>query len=322
MVRTVKKSIRKGVVFDTRTGSVIEDLNSEHIPFEEHKYYAALTKCGHCGDGYFMPVLFEISAPNKHSAIEEIKNKRRVKHGGDEYILAFTEITFDEYRFLEIVNDTNDFIMTTNLNENSPIIRQKRVIEPARASGFIQDVQASVGEEAGLSIAKRDIRTADKYGSGMILQRATAPSWYGDKLVYPSKINLRELLEPYFAECVKNGLNSRFQATFIRRYYILYGENNSLGLTYNPQKGVIVYSINPKRPPLLTAPAEDFVEATRQKYEETKPKPQEEYSGKQIERKSAVDKFNARMERFRNGQQNNSSSQTGNAPKGSQPGEE
>ena len=89
------KILRNGKIIDAN-GSVIEDTS--HMG--DNKYFAVIAKCGHVGNGYFMPICFAVAAKDMDSAIKLTKEFPRVKRDAKQCIIAVAEISDVEYYLL------------------------------------------------------------------------------------------------------------------------------------------------------------------------------------------------------------------------------
>lgn len=222
--------VKDGVIHGMR-GTV------EHIGTSEDgdKYYAVIAKCGHVGYGYFLPVCFAVEAKDLSSAIQITKERSRVQRDHKDCILAASEISAQEYYLINLNNDHDAYLKTNYANEDFGHIERRRIISPE----LLQDVLNNKEYRVGFRGIERkipsveEIKTADKYLDYQSLQKAFAPSLYGDKYVYPTRVNVRELLDKYLADiAVFQGILKKREHPLIL-YYQIFGEGNELGLTYS-----------------------------------------------------------------------------------------
>ncbi len=69
------KSIRNNGVLYYPNGAIINCVRNG----EDDKFFGVVAMCGHCGYGYFIPILFSVKAKDLKSAVEYAKNFPRVK---------------------------------------------------------------------------------------------------------------------------------------------------------------------------------------------------------------------------------------------------
>lgn len=76
------KNVRDGDFLRDKRGLVYASLGSE-----KDKCYAVIVKCGHCGRGFYIPIMFTTKANCVANAIEEIKMAPRVKREKQDCVL-------------------------------------------------------------------------------------------------------------------------------------------------------------------------------------------------------------------------------------------
>ena len=224
------KTIDNDVIYDVRTGcGTIFDKKHD----TDHNY-AFLLKFGHCGSGYFIPILTVISAKSPELAVKIAKNMSGVKKTNNYSVLAMKEIDEITAKALQHINDCDPYLylpksnMIPNLYERRVIMEEAVIEEPGRKN---------TRHDGGRKIF--DIKTADEYARKYVLQRYTAPVLVGDKYVFPKKFKLERIIDDHiFYNTIILGLK-RGKVNALSWYYQLYGENNKLGIKYN--KGVITY---------------------------------------------------------------------------------
>ena len=89
------------------------------IDYENAKEYAVIVKCGHCGDGYYIPVMFSISAPDIDTAIQCVKTYPKVQRDKKDAVLVWESSIATKNNILntEYTNsseETIDKIIRTN----------------------------------------------------------------------------------------------------------------------------------------------------------------------------------------------------------------
>lgn len=196
------------------------------------KFYAIVSKCGHCDESHYVPIIFTTEARDFESAIQDIKNVPRVKRDQN-FVLAAYEISFFEKFWIEKINDEDRFL-TSKQKEDLLEIKQRQVVD---------------------KFSKDDIyfiKTAEQYDERFVVERAFAPRFVGSDLVIPSNIRKDELLHEFFKNAtIQYGIKEK-DAFFMFLYYVKYGEENDLSikfenkkLTYFDEEGVEVVCVIP-----------------------------------------------------------------------------
>lgn len=222
----------KGRVIDSKTGT-IKQLGADDV--KKLKKYVVVAKCGHCGNGYYLPVAFSVFAKDKESAIMIARNIPRVKRDNKYYILGIKEISNPEITLVNLINDNDRFLVNDLLDEDNEEVQARRVIE--------DNMLDLVNEKSYVKIDKykkrdRDItyfstKTAEDYDESMVLQRAFAPIKNGDKYVCKRTVNMDEILRRYYAYAAHDlGVNKKCVVALLY-YYEIMGENNDLGVTFD-----------------------------------------------------------------------------------------
>lgn len=268
---------------------------------ENDKYYAVIAKCGHVGTGYFIPICFGIIAKDLESAIKLAKERSRVQRDRKDCILGAIEITPAEYYLIHYNNDHDAYMKTNYANEEYDHIERRRIISPELLNDVLDGQKYHITRSGSRSFAPliEEIKTAEMYEDYQTLQRAFAPRLYGDKYVFPSRVNTRELLDKYYSEItVLQGILKKKSHPLIL-YYQIFGEGNEIGLTYN--YGELKYrSLNGNT---VYVPVSDGEREHIQKSSFVRAKQKEEsVKYEEVEYKSttsAIDKFNKRMQKFK-----------------------
>ena len=274
----------------------------DHIAAEENadtKYFAVIAKCGHVGNGYFIPICFAVMAKDLDSAIKLVKERSRVQRDLKDCILAACEISAQEFYLINFHNDHDAYLRTNYADEDFGHIERRRIISPELLHDVLNnnEYRTKVGTRQLKTPLLEEIKTADKYLDYQTLQKAFAPQLYGDKYVYQTKVNVRELLDLYLGEIsVLQGILKN-KAHPLVLYYQIFGEGNELGLTY--QYGELKYrSLNGKMVYVPTSDAEREHIENSQFVRAKQVKPEINFDN--VEYKpttSARDKFNRRMQK-------------------------
>ena len=152
-----------------------------------------------------------------------------------------------------------------------------------------------------------------------VLARSFAPRWNGSKLIVPSRINRSELLQEHFrCATLRHSYSVEKDPFFMLLYYMQYGEENDLGIKLKGNK--LSFEGHGKS-------GEFFLDEKFMKYldrfeiKKSEEKKEEYYSGRIVSKTSQIDKFQARMDRFRKHSQSEQSEKDAQTSSGSQPGE-
>lgn len=269
------------------------------------KYFAVIVMCGHCGNGYFIPAIFTTGDQlTLNSAIEKVKQMPKVKRDVSGVVLDAFEITASERFFIERINDKDAYI-TSKATKDDHIVAERRI--PVRST-----------QERGKQVEFYDsINTRDKISPEHVVERFCAPVYQGDKLVYPNKINRKELLHEFFKQ---NTIRLGFErpcSFYPALYYQMYGENNDLGISLSDD-GVLSYEYLGQRYSfkLSEGMTEKIHEGLESKEEKKDPQVLFDASVKTDDksRPSQIDKFNRRFNKTKKILESQET--------GSQPGEE
>ena len=123
--------------------SIIRDASGSvmHIGTSgaDDKYYAVIVKCGHVGNGYFIPVCYGVMAKDLESAIKLVKERSRVQRDRKDCVLVATEVSAQEYYLIHYNNDHDAYLKTNYANEEFDHIERRRIMSPE----LLQDVLAN-----------------------------------------------------------------------------------------------------------------------------------------------------------------------------------
>jgi len=240
------------------------------------KSYLVIAQGGHCGDGYFIPMLSWLAGRNKKEAIEQINTRARVKKGKKFAILYVNRILLDEGILVEMINNYDQYLTSSNIynEEKTRRLNIPTMVERYNSSQFTNkrikyDNVDSVNY----------IKTAESFSEDYPIQRHIAPYYDGSKYVYKKEIDVHEMLREYFTVSVKNiamkGLaelsdlerkvinkpseESKKKYEYKKReyevhmqemmllYYKLFRKDNPLGIVYDRDNHTLsfVYNNNP-----------------------------------------------------------------------------
>ena len=267
------KMIRDGNFLRDRHGGVFASLGSDE---DEKKCYAVIVKCGHCGDGFYIPIMFTTKANNVHTAIRDIKMTPRVKREKSDCVLDAFEISELEKFVIDAINDHDDYL-------KGFVEKDSLKMEDRRIATFWED--------------ESDLKTAEEYHYYDVLARAFAPRYVGSNLIVPTRINRKELLQEFFKiAAVRYGFK-REDPFFPMLYFLQYGEENDLGIKFEDNS--ILYNFKNEE---FIYPLKDNMLKYVEKYGIKVSEKKEDYysvNAEDVKAPSAIDKFNARFRKFK-----------------------
>ena len=200
-----------------------------YYPDEEknRRHYAYLVKGGHCGSGYFIPMLLAVSTRNKDLMTDLLRNSAKVKKSNKLNIINMKEITKAQFKAIKKINEYDEY-MTTNDVATVDDLYERRVILPEFVDGRYID------ENNNRKIKENfDLRTVDEYDEKYVLQRYCAPILQGNKLVVKHYIDMNAMLDEFFYyNTLEYGIK-REDRELLALYYEMYGKNNNLGIEYS-----------------------------------------------------------------------------------------
>ncbi len=266
------KNVRDGEFLRDRHGGAFTSLGSDE---ERTKCYAVIVKCGHCGRGYYIPIMFTTRSNNVQNAIDDIKMTPRVKREKIDCVIDAFEVTELEKFYIDSVND-HDPYLKGYIEKESELMNKRRI-----ASRWDD-------EEA--------VKTAEQYSEFDVLARCFAPRRIGSKLVVPNRVNKNELLQEFFKSAtIRCSYDINKDPFFMLLYYMQYGKDNDLGI--NLTGNLLSFKgKNGRGEILLDEKFMKFVDRFGIKETEKK---EEYYSGKNEPQKSALDRFKARYDRYK-----------------------
>ena len=287
-----KFKLEDDLFYDTRTGSAV----SFDATGSDDDCYAVLIQSGHCGKGYYIPQIRAIKANSKELAIAIARNSSRVKTERKNVVLAVTRITQIERAAIDYINACDPYRQSVNNTDAIPYVQARRI-----AMQEAVDYE-NTGDYGKIPLGA--VRTADQYPERYVLQRHLAPSFYGDKLLYPKNINLRSILDDFFYYgTIEHGFNHG-KVPALSFYYQLYGDNNRLGIRYKNGKISYKYKnevryakISPEIIPYLEEAKKRFKEEAQIKAAEERIRKERE-KARPVEIKSSTERFNDRYKKY------------------------
>lgn len=297
-----KKFKKDDLLYDDK-GAVVANLHSD-----ENKNIAVIARCGHCGRGVCIPILFSVYCKDIYTAIERVKAIPRVKRDQKDVIIDAFEVSQFEDHLINAISDRDPFLRGY-FDKDSPEIQSRILLLPSRAEDLFSENKDLPEDELKLIL-----RTADTFSEEYVLQRQFAPIIQGNRIVYASRYDRKQLLEDYFTQAVLRHGVRKANTFFLSIYYQLYGKDNKLGLVFD--NGWFIFREKDGR--LHSYPIEDvyYQKLVESGVFERDKQIEEErvlFENGSARRVSAIDKFNRRMSRFNEKQ---------NAKKQSQPGDE
>lgn len=274
---------RKDGYLVDKNGSPITKVESEN-----KKPFAIIAKCGHCGNGYFIPIVFVEFNENIDMAIESVKQTPRVKRDQRGAILDAFQISREEGLILNMINDHDPYLKGYFGKGDNHILERRVVNERKSETG-----ELSVYDDYGYHI-----KTADEYSDVYAIEKFFAPTIQNGRLVYPKRINRKALIDEHLKQsCLRIGLR-KHNASLISLYYQIYGKNNELGIIY--KNGSFFFKDERGYADVcnLPEPLRERLEQSGVLERDNQQAVIESYSGR-ISGKSQIDKFNKRFDKFK-----------------------
>lgn len=97
---------------------------------DNKKYFKVVTKCGHVGRRFYVPVQFAVIAENGKEAAKIAREFPRVKHQHKDAILQVKEISYEEFLSIKEVNNNDMYLHCHSRQEqNSLCDMASRIVE-------------------------------------------------------------------------------------------------------------------------------------------------------------------------------------------------
>ena len=107
-----------------------EDVNRRTGKMNENKYYKVVTKCGHVGRRFYVPVQFAIIAESGKEAARIARELPRVKHQHKDAILQVKEISYEEFQAINEVNKNDPYLQCHSKQEQNALCDMaSRIVE-------------------------------------------------------------------------------------------------------------------------------------------------------------------------------------------------
>ena len=269
------------------------------IDYENAKEYAVIVKCGHCGDGYYIPVMFSISAPDIDTAIQCVKTYPKVKRDKKDAVLGAFQITPFESMFIKTLNDRDPYIRAFSTKDDSEVIDR-------RIKNFNPYCNKERRKQESVDEVDVKMKTADEYQDKYALERFFAPRQFGSNIFIPTRFNKEELLHEFFKQGTLRYGVKRSNPFFLSMYYQIYGKNNDLGIEYC--NGYFHYTNEGKK--WTCEIPDEYLEKLKKSIKELEEKEKLErkvqeinddirLAGRMAEKLSSVDKFNERFKKYK-----------------------
>lgn len=233
------KQYYKGQIIGKKGQVLSFEARSKNL--KQNKYFAVVAECGHAGSGFFVPILFPVAANSKEDVIDIIKATPRVKNGSPQFILGLTEITLSEFDLLNHVNYNDDYLKRTSEPHETRKIMLSNYAEVKMKNDRGEKL---TGQEKVMlkSVINKKLLLVEDYPDNRILQKAFAPRMVRDKLVYPSKVNMNELLYDYYVSAIKY-FGIKLKNTFVLNKCLqIFGLDNEFGVKLDTKKNTITFT--------------------------------------------------------------------------------
>ena len=217
-----KSFVKDGMIYDAQ-GSPYMKYRDE----SENKNFAVIAKCGHCGNHYFIPIMFNAYCKDVQTAIELVKSYPRVKRDRKDVILDAFEISELESLFINAVNDHDPYLRGYLIKSDDDVM-DRRILNQSSSNEVLKGNKNCDEDQL-----KTIIKTADMINDMFVLEKYFSPYFQGGRLIYPQKVNRRQLLDEFFKQSTMRYGIKKGNVFFTTLYYQLYGKNNELDIKYD-----------------------------------------------------------------------------------------
>ncbi len=242
---------------------------------QKAKSYVIIAQGGHCGNGYFIPMISWCRAQSPKEASEKIIDLARVKKDKKHAIMYVDQITTMEGLLIEFINNYDTYLTASNIDNE---LDSRRLNIPYMVEIY-NNIQNGHQKNQSRYSNIDHIITRNSFSEDYPIQRHIAPYYDGNKYVYDKTIDMHELLRDFFTVSVKNiamkklayisELKEKYDKKladkseimeysimkrefevhllqFLMVYYKLFGKNNPLGITHDRSTHSMHFSIDGK----------------------------------------------------------------------------
>lgn len=294
--------------FSTKRGeSIVSAKDVSYDPKTAKKWMIAV-KGAHCGDGFYIPRVYNIFGETSEKAKDFVMSRACIKRSSENPILCAMEINSVEFDSIAVYNELDPY---HNLKKTSTEeLNERRIVSPS-----------------SLNKLKGYVKTAEDYPEKYVYSRAFAPvmenpyetdktrAWY----VYPNKIDreqfFKDLAKQTLLMHMENGNPRENRGIIFANYYQTHGEENELGIKYDKLVNGLVYRDNTGKfhtvrlYDRLVERIEECGEYIYKKEKKSVKTPEELAFDESLKdekpRKSAIDKFNARLNKTNSSKREN-----------------
>lgn len=271
---------KDGYLVNDVYGYVIDEIHSDN-----DKCYAVIAECGHCRKEYRIIIMFTQKCKDLKTAIEMTKSTPMVRRDKKNCIIDAFEITPFEKFCIDAINDHDEYLRGYLLKDTEEMLERRVLCE---------EMLPRVNDDAGRYL---QVKTAEQYNKNYVLERYFSPFYQGEKLVFPQKVNRKDLVHDFIQRgCIRYGM-LRNHYYFLALYYQLYGEDNDLRIE---KRGNYFYYKKYDEIVACEIPENMLhqIETKMQVMPKEEKQPTDEFvSARPIERKSQTEKFYERMKK-------------------------
>ena len=164
------------------------------------KNYVVIAQGGHCGDGYFIPIVTWRRAVDEKQASEKTLELARVKKDKKHAIMYVEEISVMEGLLLEFINNYDPYLTASNMDAG---LEERRLNIPSMVEIY-NNIQNGHHKRHEKTPEIDHVKTAKSFSDDYPIQQHIAPYYNGSEYVYNKKIDMHSLLKDYFTVSVKN----------------------------------------------------------------------------------------------------------------------
>ena len=221
--------------FYYRDGEVIRNRNGLAVGFavdesgkKSFPLYALVVECGHCNNGYYVPMMITVYAKDKeHARMDVLENVPRLKRDRRDCIKACFEITELEKLFIESINSHDPYLQAKDDVIVEEVLERQLLLE-------------DIARERWDRKEFERVKTADDVGYYHALERYFAPRVKGAKLQFQKSVNKDELLSDFFRCATQRYGTEIGDSYFPLLYYMQYGSKNDLNIFF--ENNTIMYT--------------------------------------------------------------------------------
>lgn len=209
----------KKYIIDVDGSKCLVDLltgSATSLSGKKQKYYLGFLKGGHCGEGYFIPFIGAVSAPNEEIAKELLYNRGKVKKNIKNALMDYFEVPEDIFRYVILANSYDAYTAKGSIASDD-ILDSRKIICPE----FLEKLLKNPNDEEYCHKGHFFLKSYYRNKLGASISSNFAPTKVNGKFVY-SDHDRKRVMRDFFKTTVVQAMN-RKQTDVLVNYYILFG---------------------------------------------------------------------------------------------------